>query len=78
MAHVIEVNDRPGVYLVMSQADQQLGVINGSDGEWYWQIFGFDVVYETTLSRAKTAALIEARSLEDGSRSKANEKARWS
>ena len=73
MAFVVEVNGRAGVHLVMSRADQQVGVINGSDDEWYWQIFGFDVVYETSLSLAKTAALREAKSLEDYPPSEPNE-----
>ncbi len=65
MAYVVEIVGRPGVYLVMSNTDQQIGVINGSDDEWYWQIFGSDVVYETSLARAKAAALREAKILED-------------
>ena len=67
MAYVVEIIGRPGVYLVMSNTDQQFGVINGSDDEWYWQIFGFDVVHETSLARAKAAALNEAKILEDKS-----------
>jgi hypothetical protein len=57
MAYVVEVDGRAGVHLVMSRADQQVGVINGSFDEWYWQLFGQDVVYEASLSQAKTAAL---------------------
>ncbi len=66
MAYVAEVIGRPGVYLVMSDSCEQLGVINGSDDEWYWQIFGLGVIHETSLSRAKAAALIEAKRLEQG------------
>ena len=65
MAYVVEVDGRAGVHLVMSQADQQVGVINGSYDEWYWEIFGFDVVYVASLLQAKTAALTEAKFLED-------------
>jgi hypothetical protein len=56
MAYVVEANGQAGVYLVMSRADQQIGVINGSDNEWYWEIFGIDVVHETALTLAKAAA----------------------
>ena len=65
MAYVVEVGGRVGVHLVMSHANTQVGVINGSDNEWYWQIFGFDVVYEASLLQAQTAALREAESLND-------------
>jgi hypothetical protein len=37
-----------------------MGVINGSADEWYWQIFGQDVVFERDLESAKENALIEA------------------
>lgn len=76
MAFVVEVSGRVGVHLVMSRADQQVGVINGSDDEWYWQIFGFDAVYETSLSLAKTVALREAKSLEDHPPSEPNKQHR--
>jgi len=65
MAYVVEIVDEPSVYLVISNTDRQIGVINGSDDEWYWQIFGFDVVHETYLARAKAAALREAKIAED-------------
>jgi hypothetical protein len=66
MAYLVELPERPGVYLVLSQSGDRLGVINGSDGEWYWQINGLDVVYESTLTLATGAALAEANRLENG------------
>ena len=53
----------------MSQEDQQIGVFNGSDGEWYWQIFALEVIYKKGLSQATTGALSEAKSREDIGRS---------
>jgi hypothetical protein len=73
MTYIVEIIGEAGVYLVMSQSGQQIGVINGSDDEWYWQIFGFDVVHETALSRAKAAALSEAKRLEGRSESDSDE-----
>jgi hypothetical protein len=60
MAYIVEVPDREGVLLVMAQSGRQMGVINGSADEWYWQIFGQDVVFERDLESAKENALIEA------------------
>lgn len=68
MAYIIHVADREGVFLIMKQSGRQVGVINGSADEWYWQIFGLDVVHETDLSRAKAAALSEAERLESDGR----------
>ncbi|MGO9427891.1 hypothetical protein [Rhodoblastus sp.] len=65
MAYIIEIVGETDVYLVMSNTDQQIGIINGSDDDWYWQTFGYDVVHETSLARAKAAALREAKILED-------------
>lgn len=66
MAYIIEVADREGVFLVMAQPGRQVGVINGSTDEWYWQIFSQDVVFERDLEKAKAMALIEAERLESG------------
>jgi hypothetical protein len=60
MAEIVEFAERPGVYLVFSREGERIGVINGIDGEWYWQIRGLDVVYEPSLTLAIHAVLSEA------------------
>jgi hypothetical protein len=64
MATIVEVSGREGVFLVLASSGRQIGVINGSADEWYWQIFGQDVVFERDLEHAKANALIEAGRIE--------------
>jgi hypothetical protein len=64
MAKIIEVDGAAGVYRVVSESGQEMGVINGSGDEWYWQILGLDVVCERSYSEAETAILSEAAWLE--------------
>jgi len=57
MTQIVELVSRPGQYVIVSETGSMIGYISGSDTDWRWSVNGADEVEETSLPRAKAAAL---------------------